>query len=98
MVNITDELVHFLLVGFSLVVLSISILAYASRKETRYLLLSLAFVFLTLAESVGLIEAVFLSNQLVFIPSTGIHLSHLLEFLMLSSFGLALLTSPKVGS
>lgn len=87
----TDAVVHVFLVAFSALVLLISLLAYASRRDTRYMFLSLAFTFLTLSQVVELIETLFLSNQLVYIPLTGIHLSHFLDFLMLSSFGLALL-------
>jgi len=91
MIDVTDGIVHILLVAFSIVVLLISLLAYAERKTTRYLFLSMAFAFLTASEVVGLVESWFLSTQLIFIPATGIHLSHFLEFLMLSSFSLALL-------
>jgi hypothetical protein len=91
MIDITDGIVHILLVAFSAVVLLISLLAYADRKNSRFFFLCLAFAFLAASEVVGLIEAWFFSTQLVFIPSTGIHLSHFLEFLMLASFGLALL-------
>ena len=87
----TDAVVHVLLVAFSTVVLLISLLAYESRRDTRYMLLSIAFTFLSMSQFVELIEAIFLSNQLVYIPLTGIHLSHFLDFLMLSSFSLALL-------
>ncbi|OLC60915.1 hypothetical protein AUH73_08530 [archaeon 13_1_40CM_4_53_4] len=87
----TDEVVHVLLVAFAGLVLLISLLAYASRRDTRYMFLSLAFTFLALSQVVELIETLFLSNQLVYIPLTGIHLSHFLEFVMLSSFSLALL-------
>jgi len=91
MIDVTDGIVRILLVAFSIVVLLISLLAYAERKTTRYLFLSMAFAFLTASEVVGLVESWFLSTQLIFIPATGIHLSHFLEFLMLSSFSLALL-------
>ncbi|HEV2118543.1 MAG TPA: hypothetical protein VGS11_00310 [Candidatus Bathyarchaeia archaeon] len=87
----TDAVVHVLLVAFSAVVLLISLLAYASRRDTRYMFLSLAFTFLALSQVVELMETLFLSNQLVYIPLTGIHLSHFLDFLMLTSFSLALL-------
>lgn len=80
-----------LLVAFSGLVLLISLLAYAERKTSRYLFLSLAFIFLASSEAVGLIETLFLSSQLIFVPFTEIHLSHFLAFLMLSCFGLALL-------
>src|SRR5438309_433108 len=91
MLSVTDGLVHVLLVAFSGLVLMISLLAYASRRNSRYLFLSLAFTFLSLSQVVELAETLFLSNQLIFIPQTGIHLSHFLDFLMLSSFSLALL-------
>ncbi len=91
MFSITDGLVHILLVAFSGLVLMVSLLAYASRRDTRYMFLSLAFTFLALSQIVELVETLFLSNQLIFIPLTGIHLSHFLDFLMLSSFSLALL-------
>jgi len=87
----TDTLVHVLLVAFSATVLLISLLAYASRRDTRYMLLSIAFTFLSMSQVVELIETLILSNQLVYIPLTQIHLSHFLDFLMLSSFSLALL-------
>lgn len=90
MLDITDGIVHVLLVAFSGVVLLISLLAYIDRKTSRYFFLCLAFAFLTASEVVGLIESWFLST-LVFIPATGIHLSHFLEFMMLASFSLALL-------
>ena len=80
-----------MLVAFSGLVLMTSFLAYASRRDTRYMLLSLAFSFLTLSQIVELVETLFLSNELIYIPLTGIHLSHFLDFLMLSSFSLALL-------
>jgi hypothetical protein len=91
MFSITDGLVHVLLVAFSCLVLMISLLAYSSRRDTRYMFLSLAFTFLALSQVVELVETLFLSNQLIFIPLTEIHLSHFLDFLMLSSFSMALL-------
>ena len=96
----TDAVVHVLLVAFSALVLLISLLAYARRRDTRYMLLSIAFTFLSFSQVVELIETIFLSNQLIYIPLTGIHLSHFLDFLMLSSFGLALLVKGEksVGS
>ena len=84
-------MVHVLLVAFAAAVLLISLFAYAARRDTRYMLLSIAFTFLSLSQVVELIETVFLSNQLIYIPLTGVHLSHFLDFLMLSSFSLALL-------
>ena len=91
MIDLTDGIVHILLVAFSTVVLLISLSAYAERKTHRYLFLSLAFGFLAASQAAGLVESWVLSTQLIFIPATGIHLSHFLDFLMLSSFSLALL-------
>jgi hypothetical protein len=87
--------VHVLLVAFSALVLFISLLAYARRRDSRYLSLSLAFAFLALSQVVELVETLFLSNQLIFIPPTGIHLSHFLDFLMLSSFSMSLLIRSR---
>ena len=72
-----------------------SFLAYLERRNTRYLFLFLAFVFLASTEIVGLVEVWFYSTQLLLIPFTSIHLSHFLEFLMLSSFSVALLSKKK---
>jgi hypothetical protein len=91
----TDAIVHILLVAFSLLVLFISLLAYAGRRGTRYMFLSLAFTFLASSQIVELIETLFLSSQLVYISGTGIHLSHFLDFLMLASFSLALLVRSE---
>lgn len=91
MIDLTDGIVHILLVAFSMFVLLISLSAYTVRKTQRYLFLSLAFAFLAASQVVGLVESWVLSTQLIFIPDTGIHLSHFLDFLMLSSFSLALL-------
>jgi hypothetical protein len=91
MIDLTDGIVHILLVAFSIVVLIISLSAYAERKTHRYLFLSLAFGFLAASQAVGLVESWVLSTQLIFIPATRVHLSHFLDFLMLSSFSLALL-------
>ena len=95
MFSVTDGLVHVLLVAFSALVLLISLLAYAGRRDSRYLSLSLAFSFLALSQVVELVETIFLSNELILIPLTGIHLSHFLDFLMLSSFSMALLLRSR---
>ena len=73
-----------------------SFLAYLERRNRRYLFLFLAFVFLASSELVGLVEVLFYSSQLILIPFTAIHLSHFLEFLMLSSFSLALLSKSRI--
>jgi hypothetical protein len=89
--SITDAIIHVLLVAFSALVFAISILARAEKRGRRHLLLTLAFGFLFLSQVVELVETLYLSNQLILIPFTEVHLSHFLDFLMLSSFSIALL-------
>ena len=91
MFSLTDAIIHVLLVAFSALVLAISILAHAEKRSRRHLFLMLAFGFVFLSQVVELIETLYLSNQLILIPFTEVHLSHFLDFLMLSSFSFALL-------
>jgi hypothetical protein len=81
---------HIILVTLSIAILAISLLAYMSKRNSRYLFLSMAFIFLTLGQLVDLVETLFMSSQLIVLPILQIHLSHFFEFLMLSSFGLAM--------
>ena len=83
-------MVHVFLVGLSTAILAVSILAYLRKRNSRYLLLSLAFTFLSLSQTVDLVETLFMSSQLIVLPIIEVHLSHFFDFLMLSSFGLAL--------
>lgn len=92
MANIGEDLIHTILVGSSLVLLAIASHAYVKKRDSRYLFLLLAFVFLGLAQIVTLLETVSLSNP-VYLPFLELHLSHLLDFLMLLSFTLALTRS-----
>ena len=89
--SLTDAIIHVLLVAFSALVLAISILAHAEKGTRRHLFLVFAFGFLFLSQIVELIETLALSNQLILIPFTQVHVSHFLDFLMLSSFSIALL-------
>jgi hypothetical protein len=86
-----DDVLHVLIVAMSFLVLVISALAYVRRPSRRYLFLLIAFVFLALSQSETLIETIFLSNALVIVPVLNVHLSHLFDFFMVFSFGLALL-------
>jgi hypothetical protein len=91
--DFTDELIHVLIVIMSLIVVGISLLAYLRRRTSRYLFLFLAFAFITLSQTVTAIETFYLSNQLILIPYSGLHITHLFDFATLLSFGLALLRS-----
>jgi hypothetical protein len=88
--SVADDAIHVALVEMCLIVLAVSVVAYSKRRNRRYFLLTLAFAFLTLSQSVDLIETLFMSSQLIIIPVVQIHLSHFFDFLMLTSFGLAL--------
>jgi hypothetical protein len=88
--NPQEAAVHTLAVILSLLVLTISILAYKRRGGRRYLALSVAFVFLALSQVLQFAESYYF-NAFVFIPLLDIHLSHLLDLAMLVSFGLALM-------
>ncbi len=57
MIDLTDGIVHVLFVAFSIVVLAISLSAYADRRTVRFLLLSLAFGVLAASQVVGLVES-----------------------------------------
>lgn len=91
MFSLTDAIIHVLLVAFSGLVLAISILAHAETGTRRHLFLVFAFGFLFMSQVTELVETLYLSNQLILIPYTEVHLSHFLDFLMLASFSFALL-------
>jgi hypothetical protein len=84
-----DGLMHVSLVVLSVTILLIALFAYSKKRNARYLFLSIAFFFLTLSQIVNLFES-FFSNKFIIIAPLGLHLSHLLDLLMLTSFGLAL--------
>ena len=92
-----DVIVHVLLVTFSLLVLFISLVAYVDRRNSRYMLLSLAFAFLFSSQVAELAEEMFLSSRLILLPATSIHLTHFLDFLTLASFSGALTLRPGDG-
>jgi hypothetical protein len=87
----TDDLMHVLIVLLSIVVLTISVTAFWQKRNARYLMLFVAFFFLALSQIFTLGEVLFYSGALITIPFVGIHLTHLFDFLMLVTFGLALL-------
>ncbi len=81
---------HILIVVLAVTVLTVSILAYERRRSRRYLLLSTGFFFLFLSQFATLLEVIFYSNALIIIPSIGLHLSHVFDFLTLIFFFLAI--------
>ncbi|MHB8565476.1 MAG: hypothetical protein ACYC7D_04680 [Nitrososphaerales archaeon] len=89
--DLSDEIMHVLIVALSFTLVVIASLAYLRKRNRRYLFLSLAFIFLLLSQIVTMLEVVVYSNYLLIIPAIGLHLSHLFDLLMLLSFTLALI-------
>ena len=82
---------HVLLAALSVILMVISVIAYRKRPERRYLLLMLAFVFLSSDQIITLYQEVSLGGQLIMVPILELHLVHLLELLMIVSFIAALI-------
>jgi uncharacterized membrane protein len=93
-----DDLMHVLIVLLSVLVLGIALLAYVKRRNTRYFLLTVAFFFLMMSQVVTFFEIFYPSDGLFMIPYLGLHVSHLFDFLMLFTFGLALVKSWDYGT
>jgi len=85
-----DAMLHIAIVALAITVLTVSLLAYHRRRSRRYLLLSIGFFFLFLSQTATLFEVIFLSDALIIIPSIGLHLSHVFDFLTLIFFLLAI--------
>lgn len=87
--NAGEDLIHTVLVASSVVLVTIAGRAYFKKSDPRYLFLLLAFVFLGVSQVVTLLEAIYVSGP-IFLPFLDLHLSHLLDFLMLLSFTISL--------
>ena len=96
----SDEIMHVLMVILSFTLVLIASLAYLRRRNRRYMFLTLAFIFLFASQAVTMLEVVVYSNYLLIIPVIGLHLSHVLDLMMLISFAAALMrefpNSPRV--
>jgi hypothetical protein len=89
-IDLGDAMLHIAIVALAITVLTVSLLAYERRRTRRYLLLTLGFFFIFLSQFATLLEVIFLSNALIIIPSIGLHLSHVFDFLTLIFFLLAI--------
>jgi len=85
-----DAVMHVMIVLLAITVLAVSLLAYNRTRSRRYLLLSVGFLFLLLSQVATLLEVVFFSNALLIIPSIGLHLSHIFDFMTLLFFLVAI--------
>lgn len=91
-----NDVLHTSLAILSIAVLAVSIAAYVKRRESRYLLLMVAFAFFALDQVVTLYQELYYYGLLIVIPGIGLHLVHVLELLMLVSL-LAALVLPIRG-
>jgi hypothetical protein len=89
-----DDVMHVLLAALSVILLVIAINAFRVRPTSRYFLLTLAFVFLCLDQTITLIQEIYFGGLLIAIPFLELHLVHFLELLMLVSF-VAALVAPR---
>jgi hypothetical protein len=89
----SDDVMHLLLAGLSVVLMLVSVNAYRKKPESRYLLLMFAFVFLCLDQIVTAYQEFYLGGNLIELPFLNLHLIHLIELLMILSF-LAALVKP----
>jgi len=89
-ISIEEALIHTILVGASLAVLLVSVRAFMARGGGRYFALMVAFVFMTLSQVVDFVESYYSTGFIIF-PVLDVHLSHLLDLVMILSFGAALL-------
>lgn len=86
-----DDVMHFILLVMSVVLMVISANAFRRRPVRRYFFLMLAFVFFFLDQAVTFYQEIYLNGLLISVPYVGLHLIHLLELLMSISFLTALL-------
>ena len=82
---------HLILAVLSVVLMVIGASAYGKRRNGRYFLLMLAFIFLCLDQVITLYQEVYYGGLLIAIPYVNLHLVHFLELLMILSFLAALL-------
>ena len=82
--SLEEAAVHSVTVVLAVLVLAVSLVAYRRRRSTRYLILSIAFLFLALGEVLQFSESYY--NLIIFLPNLEIHDSHLLDLATLVSF------------
>jgi protein-S-isoprenylcysteine O-methyltransferase Ste14 len=90
-----DDIMHIVLVALSLALMGISANGFRKRRNVRYFLLMLAFVFFSLGQAVALWQQLYLGDALLSVPVVGLHVTHLLELLMSLSLIGALLQPSR---
>jgi len=92
-----DDIMHFVLLMLSVVLMAISANGFRSRPNSRYFFLMLAFVFFFLDQAVTFYQEIYLNGLLISVPILSLHVVHLLELLMSVSFLTALLRPFSLG-
>jgi hypothetical protein len=78
-----DEIIHFITVLASLLVLFVSVLTYRKTRERKHLSLMIGFIFFSAIQFESLYEALLTSGKMISLPLINIHLEHL--FLLVTS-------------
>jgi len=92
-----DNIMHFVLLLLSVVLMAISANGFRRRPNSRYFFLMLAFTFFCLDQAVTFYQEIYLNGLLISVPVLSLHLVHLLELLMSVSFLTALLRPFSLG-
>jgi hypothetical protein len=90
-----NDLLHMLLVVFSVGLFAVSVGAFVRRRGQRYMFLMLAFGLLCADQVITLYQELYTGGFLVLIPYVDLHLVHFLELLMMVSFAVALIVPAR---
>ena len=90
-----NDMLHLLLVVFSVGLFAVSVGAFVRRRGNRYLFLMLAFSLLCADQVVTFYQELYTGGLLILIPYVDLHLVHFLELLMMVSFALALIVPAR---
>ena len=90
-----NDVLHVLLVVFSIGLFTVSVGAFLRRRGQRYLFLMLAFGLLCADQVITLYQQLYTGGFLILIPYVDLHLVHLLELLMMLSFAIALIIPAR---
>jgi hypothetical protein len=90
-----NDIMHMLLVVFSVGLLAVSVGAFVRRRGQRYMFLMLAFGLLCADQVITLYQQFYTGGFLILIPYVDLHLVHFLELLMMVSFAVALIVPAR---
>ena len=90
-----NDILHLLLVVFSVGLFVVSVGAFARRRGDRYLFLMLAFGLLCMDQVVTFYQELYTGGFLIVIPFLDLHLVHFIELLMMVSFAIALIIPAR---